>query len=183
VWVFYGALTDVIYDLKVTDTLTNQTKTYKNLAGSICGRGDTAAFSTAGLSAPVTAPAVTAEPVTGEATLDDALYLLDGRFRVTVDWENHHGPALKTGVGQSVTGTNGSGYFWFFEPSSLDLVVKMIDAREFDGHFWIFYGGLSDVKYSLEIEDLVTGETWQRVNPKGSICGGSDTAAFSAFGG
>lgn len=183
VWVFYGALTDVIYDLKVTDTLTNQTKTYKNLAGSICGRGDTAAFSTAGLSAPVTAPAVTAGPVTGEATQNEVLHLLDGRFRVTVDWENHHDPALKTGVGQSVTGTNGSGYFWFFEPSSLDLVVKMIDAREFDGHFWIFYGGLSDVKYSLQIEDLVTGETWQRVNPKGSICGGSDTAAFSALGG
>lgn len=183
VWVFYGALTDVIYDLKITDTLTNQTKTYKNLAGSICGRGDTAAFSTAGLSAQATAPAVTGEPVTGEATQNDVLYLLDGRFRVTVDWENHHDPALRRGVGQSVTGTNGSGYFWFFEPTSLDLVVKMIDAREFDGHFWVFYGGLSDVKYSIQIEDLVTGETWQRVNPKGSICGGSDTAAFSALGG
>jgi PKD repeat protein len=186
VWVFYGALTDVIYDLKVTDTASGKSKSYKNLAGSICGVGDTAAFSTVGLSAPASAGAAATagdfSTATGEATQQEVLSLLDGRFRATVEWENHHAPALQTGTGRSVTGTNGTGYFWFFEPSSLDLVIKMIDAREFDGHFWVFYGGLSDVKYTLHIEDTESGQTWQAVNPKGSICGGSDTSAFSALG-
>lgn len=189
VWVFYGALTDVIYDLKVTDTATGQTKSYRNLAGSICGRGDTTAFSTAALTAPArtaAAPAAggDASRAAGEATTEELL-LLGGRFRATVEWENQHVPAgtpRPRGVGKSVTGTDGSGYFYFFEPSSLDLVVKMIDARAFDGHFWVFYGGLSDVQYEIHIEDLETGETWEAINPAGSICGGSDTAAFSETG-
>lgn len=190
VWVFYGALTDVIYDLEVTDTLTGQSKTYRNLAGSICGNGDTTAFSTAGLSVPATAGAASAtvgdtSKAVAEATATEELLLLGGRFRATVEWENHHvpeGTPRPVGVGKSVTGTDGSGYFSFFEPSSLDLVIKMIDARSFDGHFWVFYGGLSDVRYTLHIEDLETGQTWEAINPAGSICGGSDTAAFSETG-
>lgn len=184
VWVFYGALTDVIYDLKVTDTLTNQTRTYRNLANSICGRGDTTAFSMAGLELPAAAGVSDAATVAGEATSEE-LALLDGRFKVTVEWENQHvpeGQPRPRGVGKSIAGTDGSGYFYFFEPSSLDLVVKMIDATSFDGHYWVFYGGLSDVEYTLRVEDTVTGDTWERVNPPGSICGGSDTAAFSILG-
>ncbi|HEX2163415.1 MAG TPA: PKD domain-containing protein [Thermoanaerobaculia bacterium] len=184
VWVFYGALTDVIYDLKVTDTLTNQTKTYRNLANSICGRGDTTAFSMAGLELPAAAAVSDAATVAGEAASEE-LALLGGRFKVTVEWENQHvpeGQPRPRGVGKSIAGTDGSGYFYFFEPSSLDLVVKMIDATSFDGHYWVFYGGLSDVEYTLRVEDTVTGDTWERVNPPGSICGGSDTAAFSILG-
>lgn len=185
VWVFYGALTDVIYDLKVTDTLTNQTKTYHNLASSICGRGDTAAFPMEGFQAPATA-AVSDAAVVADGATSEELRLLGGRFKVTVDWANQHGvpegQPRPRGVGTSVAGTDGSGYFYFFEPSSLDLVVKMIDATSFDGHYWVFFGGLSDVEYTLHIEDTVTGEMWERTNPAGSICGGSDTAAFSIFG-
>lgn len=184
VWVFFGGLSDVIYEMRVTDTLTAKTKTYKNLAGTVCGAPDTTAFSTAGLTAPATASTATAglSRISAEANeAQEVLHLLDGRFRVTVNWENHHVPAnapLQTGAGRSITGTDGSGYFWFFEPTSLDLVVKMIDAREFDGNFWVFYGSLTDVKYSLVVEDLVTGETWTREKPKGTWCGGYDLAAF-----
>lgn len=44
-WFFYGALSDVEYHIRVTDTVRNTTKTYDNPAGEICGRGDTGAFS------------------------------------------------------------------------------------------------------------------------------------------
>ncbi len=43
-WIFYGALTDVAYDLEVTDTTTSVSKTYHNAQGSLCGKGDTTAF-------------------------------------------------------------------------------------------------------------------------------------------
>jgi hypothetical protein len=59
----------------------------------------------------------------------------------------------------------------------------MVDARSFDGHFWVFWGGLSDVVYTVNVEDLETGETWSHTNPAGSICGGADTSAFPPLGG
>ncbi len=43
-WFFYGALSDVDYTIRVTDTQTGVTKTYHNAQGNLCGRGDTAAF-------------------------------------------------------------------------------------------------------------------------------------------
>jgi hypothetical protein len=43
-WLFYGALSDVQYDLRVTDLATGDVRTYHNTAGNLCGRGDTSAF-------------------------------------------------------------------------------------------------------------------------------------------
>jgi PKD repeat protein len=183
VWVFFGTLTHAGYDLKVTDTLTQQTRVYPQ-ESAFCGRADTTAFNTAGLAAStVAAHSVRDDVKRIAAESTEELLLLDGRFRATVSWENHHVPTGMPhtfGAGRSIPGTDGSGYFYFFEPSSLDLVIKMIDAREFDGHFWVFWGGLSDVRYDLEIEDLETGETWNTVSQPGNVdlCGGNDLKAF-----
>ncbi len=43
-WVFYGALSDVQYDLTVTDTATGFSHTYHNNQGNLCGKGDTGTF-------------------------------------------------------------------------------------------------------------------------------------------
>jgi hypothetical protein len=43
-WVFYGSLTDVEFDLKITDTVTGQQRTYHNPAGTMASRADTEAF-------------------------------------------------------------------------------------------------------------------------------------------
>ncbi len=43
-WVFYGALSDVQYDITVTDTVTGSTKQYHNRQGNLCGLGDTNAL-------------------------------------------------------------------------------------------------------------------------------------------
>ncbi len=44
IWFFYGALSDVEYDLRVTDTETGAVRTYHNAPGNLCGHGDTSAF-------------------------------------------------------------------------------------------------------------------------------------------
>lgn len=46
-WFFYGALTDVAYEITVTDTTNGAVRTYRSDAGEICGGADTAAFSDA----------------------------------------------------------------------------------------------------------------------------------------
>jgi hypothetical protein len=43
-WFFYGALSDVEYEIEVLDTQSGATRTYQNTAGNLCGRGDTEAF-------------------------------------------------------------------------------------------------------------------------------------------
>lgn len=43
-WVFYGSLTDVEYDLWVTDVVSGETRRYHNPPGNVCGGADTAAF-------------------------------------------------------------------------------------------------------------------------------------------
>lgn len=43
-WVFYASLTDVAFELTVTDTATGQTRTYRNPAGTMASRADTRAF-------------------------------------------------------------------------------------------------------------------------------------------
>jgi len=43
-WFFYGALSDVQYDLTVTDTVTGSSKQYHNRQGNLCGLGDTNAL-------------------------------------------------------------------------------------------------------------------------------------------
>jgi hypothetical protein len=33
-----------------------------------------------------------------------------------------------------------TGYFWFFEDTNVELVVKVLDGRAINGHTWVFYG-------------------------------------------
>jgi hypothetical protein len=195
-WFFYGALTDVEYTIRVRDTQTGSTRTYSNQPGELCGRGDTVAFASAGLPdagggapylsgsglAAAAPPAPAAEPTASGGCVPGpgVLCLQDGRFAVRVDWTNHHAGG-KQGSGTvrpSEVGRDKTGFFWFFDPGNVELVVKMIDGREVNGRYWFFFGGLSDVEYSIEVHDTLSGEVRTYRNAPGSICGRGDTAAF-----
>ncbi|MEM9409191.1 MAG: hypothetical protein AAGA81_24380, partial [Acidobacteriota bacterium] len=43
-WVFYGALSNVAFEITVTDTETGAVKTYSNPSGTFASNGDTQAF-------------------------------------------------------------------------------------------------------------------------------------------
>ncbi|MCY3963969.1 MAG: fibronectin type III domain-containing protein [Acidobacteria bacterium] len=43
-WLLYGGLSDVEYELTLTDTMTGESKVYRNEAGSLCGEIDTGPF-------------------------------------------------------------------------------------------------------------------------------------------
>ncbi|HEX3126278.1 MAG TPA: hypothetical protein VH394_03015 [Thermoanaerobaculia bacterium] len=107
------------------------------------------------------------------------LDLFNGRFSVEVAWRDHQG---NSGFGQPVPDSNLSGFFWFFNQQNLELVVKVIDGRPVNGHFWFFYGALSDVEYWITVTDHTTGEKRQYHNEPGSLCGNADTKAFKAAG-
>ena len=62
-----------------------------------------------------------------------------------------------------------SGAFWFFEPDNLELSLKVLDACSFDGHFWIFVAGTTDLGVDITIRDSVTTQMSQYSNPAGEL--------------
>lgn len=191
-WTFYGALSDVEYWITVMDTQDGDSRTYYNAPEEQCGRLDTASIpvdlltGTAGSSRAdaVAAPlVVSGEAETGTCVPSDTtLCLLDDRFAVEVDWAVPNGTF---GEGTAVTSDQSerTGYFWFFRKDNIELVVKALDGRVVNGHFWIFYGALSDVEYEITVTDTVEGRTRTYRNETGNQCGQFDNAAFPAEGG
>lgn len=108
---------------------------------------------------------------------DTALCLLANRFGVQVDWTNQHA-ANSTGVGHVITGSDQTGYFWFFDPANTELVVKVLDGRGVNGHFWVFYGGLSDVDFTIRVTDSASQTVKTYHHPPGTLGGQADTSAF-----
>ncbi len=121
-------------------------------------------------------PPVPPPPQTCKATLK-ALCLQQSRFSVTVDWKDHQGTV---GAGQAVTLTTDSGYFWFFASTNVELVVKVLDGRTLNNHYWVFYGALSDVEYNITVTDVQTGAIKVYHNPSGTMASVGDTSAFPA---
>jgi len=108
---------------------------------------------------------------------DDAttLCLADRRFQVKVQWETPDGAS---GAGQAIPQTSDTGIFWFFQSTNLELMVKVLDARSFSGHFWVFYGALTNVEFTLTVVDTLTGREKVYFNPQGEQASFADTSAF-----
>ena len=115
------------------------------------------------------------------ATGGRTLCLSGSRFKVTVSWTNPYATPPTSGVGTASTLTSDTGAFWFFEPSNIELVVKVLDGRGTNGKFWVFYGALSDVAYTITITDTETGAVKTYANPAKHLGSVADTSAFDGL--
>jgi subtilisin-like proprotein convertase family protein len=105
-----------------------------------------------------------------------ALCLNSGRFKVQVAWQV---PSQGTsGAGTAVPLTTDTGYFWFFSSNNVELVIKVVDGRAVNGKFWVFYGALSNVQYTITVTDSLTGDVRTYVNPDGNQASVADVSAF-----
>ncbi|MES1243344.1 MAG: matrixin family metalloprotease [Acidobacteriota bacterium] len=182
-WVFAGSLTDLEYWLEVTDSVTGTVRLYHNKQGDTRGFADTG-FPATGASdarevaalSPKQAPVTQTATAAAGACVADArtLCLLD-RYEVEVTWKTTDG---QTGAGTAIPDSANSGFFWFFGPQNLELVVKLLDGTSINGKLWVFYGSLSDVEYTVKVTDTQTGrvKTWR--NQQGSLSGAADTSAL-----
>jgi len=103
------------------------------------------------------------------------LCLNGNRFRAEVSWRTPNGDE---GTGTPIPLTGDTGAFWFFQPSNYELAVKVLDGRGVNGHFWVFYGSLTNVEFDLTVTDTVTGEQRTYHNPAGTMASRADTTAF-----
>jgi hypothetical protein len=198
-WVFSGALSDVEYTITVTDSNSGAVKTYFNPQGRLASFADTSAFpatdarrdaSTAALPAAESSPpgtgaehglrpmigALRPGPAAGCTPNDNTLCLNGGRFAVTAVWRDFQG---HIGTATAVPLTADTGYFWFFAPSNVELVVKVLDGRGLNDNFWLFYGALSTVDYTIVMRDTQTGAARVYHNGAGSLASIADTRALT----
>jgi hypothetical protein len=171
-WVFYGALSDVWYSLSVRDLWSGRLRRYENPQGTLASVGDTSAFPAWSAGGTMSAPGADAESGRRELALGSRAV----PFFIRVDWRV---PSQGTsGRAQGVVLTSDTAYFWFFSPSNVEVVVKVVDGRTFNGHWWVFYGALSDVEYTITITDQANGAQKVYFNPSGTMASVADTAAF-----
>jgi ELWxxDGT repeat protein len=115
-------------------------------------------------------------PGTGCTAGAHTLCLHATRFKVEVAWRDFRG---RIGTGNVIPLTSDTGAFWFFNPSNYELMVKILDARALDGSFWVFYGALTNVEYTLTVTDTETDRTWERFNPLGQFASDGETGVFA----
>jgi hypothetical protein len=204
-WVFYGALSSVQYTIRITDSATGAVKTYTNPAGTLASIADVNAFEGAapapGVRVPREdelswalaaqaragfapgAPTISSLPAVASPGASPSctpsarnLCLNASRFQLQVDWEV---PSQgRSGTGTAIPITTDTGYFWFFTSANVELVIKVLDGRAINDHYWVFYGALSSVQYTIRITDTVTGATKTYTNPSGTLASVADTSAF-----
>ncbi len=100
-----------------------------------------------------------------------------GRFHVTASWQTGTG----SGAGQAAPLTADTGSVWFFDPSNVELLVKVLDGCAVSNTFWVFAGGLTDVGVTLRVTDSHTGVVKTYTNTMGTPFQPiQDTGAFGA---
>ncbi len=190
-WVFYGALTNVAFDLTVTDTETGSVKVYHNPSRVFASQGDTRAFpATGAATSSVGAPDLFGVPVAltpppGVKSLEQSFFIrcqpatdvlcLEQIYEIRVRWKDFQG---REGVGQQVKLTPNTGYFWFFDEENLEVMVKVLDARQVNGHYWVFFGSLTNVEFTLTVKDTFNGTVRTYTNPSRQFASLGDTSAF-----
>ena len=103
------------------------------------------------------------------------LCLSEGRFEIRAHWKDHNREGVYgTGTATPIDVSDESGMFWFFSSSNIELVVKALDGRGINGHYWVFFGALSDVEYWVTVRDTVGGGRRTYHNPPAENCGQSD---------
>ncbi len=91
------------------------------------------------------------------------LCLTGNRFRVSVQWTNYN--TNVTAAATAVPFVDESGFFYFQDPSNIEIMVKVHDACAGFGHFWFFSAATTNVGYTITVTDTKTAQTETYSNP------------------
>ncbi len=115
--------------------------------------------------------------VTGGCATDaNSLCLNSGRFKVQATFRPPQSASPQAAPALGIT--SDSGAFSFFSANNLELLVKVLDGRAFNGKFWVFIGSGSGVEYTVTVTDTTTGAVKTYFNPSGTLMSTADVLAF-----
>jgi hypothetical protein len=163
--------------INVTNFTAGQTGTFRVRARS--GSVDSAYSNEASATTPASGGGCTPNATT--------VCLLNNRFRVKIDYVNpFSNPPNQPGTFlaarlNSTAGINPDvALFGFSSAQAVEVVVRIQDTRPFAPRFDVYYGGMTDVGYTVTVTDTQTGTTRQYVNQAGTVGGGVDRNSFLA---
>ena len=163
-WAYTTGLTNVEVELEIVDTVSGERQRIRTALGEAFGPlFDSGSFAVCDGAGAVASP----RPAAASTAETTVLPLLGGRFTATASWETGDG---RSGEGRAVAISGDSGYFWFFAPSIVEVLVKMVDACGYPGfdNYWVFAGGLTDVAVRLTVRDGWSGATVSHLNLQGA---------------
>ena len=89
-----------------------------------------------------------------------------------------------TGQGQVISQTDIFGLFSIPDitgnAGNPEVIVKMVDASGIGQSYWVFFGALTDLSYTLTVTEVATGHTKEYHNAQvgSTVCGQFDTSGF-----
>lgn len=107
-----------------------------------------------------------------------AICINDSRFRVDVDFRTSTGPG--TAVGVPLDFAPDSGVLYFFSPSNLEMLIKVLNACPLNDRYWVFFAATTNVEFTLTVTDTQSGKTKVYFNPLNNAAAPvQDTSAFA----
>jgi CSLREA domain-containing protein len=105
----------------------------------------------------------------------EQLCLNGSRFRVTARFTSGGQPT----AAHAVTLTGDTGLFWFFDPTNVELTVKVLNGCGVNQRYWVFASGLTNQAVEIFVTDTETAATRTYNNPQGRVFRARlDTGAF-----
>jgi hypothetical protein len=101
-----------------------------------------------------------------------------GRFSVSVTWQNQFNGTSGKGVVVTQASTNQTLAFSFGDPANIELLVKLLN---FGDVVKLFYGELTDLHFQITVIDTAHGTSKVYTNTPGD-CGAIDGSAFPGQG-
>jgi hypothetical protein len=106
-----------------------------------------------------------------------ALCLNNDRFKVQSHFLT---PFASSGAASGVKLTSDTGYLFFFSPSNVEAVIKVLNACPVNNRYWVFAGGLTDVRTIITVTDTQRSAVKTYINPRGTAFAPvQDTSAFA----
>ena len=82
---------------------------------------------------------------------------LQGHFLVTATFRTGPPGSASGNAGVAVDSPD-SGIFWFFAPSTWEVMVKVIDACGLNNRWWVFSAATTNVFYQMNVTDVRSGQ-------------------------
>jgi hypothetical protein len=111
--------------------------------------------------------------------------LLDGRFRVSINYLNQFANPPAPGTFLAAKLVPGSqnpdvATFGISSAQAIEVVVRIQDTRPFGlNRFDVYYGGLTDLEYTVSVTDTVKGTNRTYRNSPGTVGGSVDRTTFT----
>ncbi|HEX5719891.1 MAG TPA: Calx-beta domain-containing protein, partial [Thermoanaerobaculia bacterium] len=145
-----------------------QSFTDSGLPGGATFQYRVSAVGTDGVSAASAIAAGATDGVAAPCDDANALCLDGGRFEASVEW--HRLAAADDGPKRMMLPeASRSGLFSSSRSSDPQLLVNMVDGCKVNGHHWLYFAAVTDVEHTVKVRDTLTGRTWARFNPAGSV--------------